>query len=132
MTTTPLSKSQVIFSIIYGVILWFLAAMIVRYIGPMGAFVGHALLITYALVIPGTVPFVIIGQRLMGLDKGQIASAIMMITATALLLDGIAFNFFRSLYGTDPKIIMAGAALILWGAGVGLVLGMIMGASKSS
>jgi hypothetical protein len=132
MTATPLSKSQIIFSIIYGVILWFLAAMIVRYIGPMGAFVGTALVITYALVIPGTVPFVIIGQHLMGLDKGQIASSIMITTATALLLDGIAFNFFRSLYGTDPAIIMAGAALILWGAGVGLVLGMIMGASKSS
>jgi hypothetical protein len=129
MTTAALSNAQRLSSVAYGVLLWFLAAMIVRYIGPMGAFVGNALWITYALVIPGTVPFVILGQILMGLDKAQVASSIMIITATALLLDGIAFNFFRSLYGSEPAIIMAGAALILWGAGVGLVLGMVMGAS---
>jgi hypothetical protein len=127
MTVSALTQKQVIFSVIYGVVLWFIAAMIVRYIGPMGAFEGMALVITYALVIPGTVPFIMLGQRLIGLAKGQIAGSIMIITATALLLDGIALNFFRGLYGNDPVIIMAGAALIMWGAGVGLVLGMVMG-----
>jgi hypothetical protein len=126
MTTPALTQKQIIFSVIYGVILWFLAAMIVRFIGPMGAFEGMALVITYALVIPGTVPFIMIGQKLLGLVKGQIAGSIMVVTATALLLDGIALNFFRGLYGNDPVIIMAGAALIMWGAGVGLVLGMVM------
>jgi hypothetical protein len=127
MTTPSLTQKQLIFSVLYGVVLWFIAAMIVRYIGPMGAFEGMALAVTYALVIPGTVPFIMIGQKLLGLVKGQIAGSIMVVTATALLLDGIALNFFRGLYGNDPVIIMAGAALIMWGAGVGLVLGMVMG-----
>lgn len=130
MTVPALTATQIAFSIIYGIILWFIAAMIVRFIGPMGAFEGIALLITYGLVIPGTIPFVMIGQRLMGLQKGQVAGSLMIITATALLLDGIALNFFRDLYGSDPVTIMAGAALIMWGAGVGLVLGIVMGTSR--
>lgn len=130
MTTPALTAKQVAFSIVYGVILWFIAAMIVRFIGPMGAFEGTALLITYGLVIPGTVPFIMLGQRLMGLSKGQVAGSVMIITATALILDGIALNFFRGLYGSDPVVIMAGAALIMWGAGIGLVLGMAMGRSR--
>lgn len=126
MPTSSLSQKQVIISTIYGALLWFVAAMIVRYIGPMGAFEGEALVITYALVIPGTVPFLMLEQKLMGLAKGQLAGSVMVITATALLLDGLALNFFRGLYGNDRLIIMAGAALIMWGAGVGLVLGMVM------
>jgi hypothetical protein len=127
MTTPSLTQKQIVISVVYGALLWFIAAMLVRYIGPMDAFSGTALLITYALVIPGTVPFLLIGQRLMGLGKGQLASSVMITTTTALLLDGIALNFFRGLYGSDPVVVMAGAALIFWGAGVGLVLGMVMG-----
>jgi hypothetical protein len=130
MSTPQLTNKQTMFSIIYGVVLWFLAAMMVRYLGPMGAFEGVALLITYALVIPGTVPFIWLGQRLMGLSTSQLSHAVVVITATALLLDGLAFNFFRSLYGSDLSTVMAGSALILWGAGIGLVLGIVMGAAR--
>jgi hypothetical protein len=127
MTQYALNKKQFIISVTYGAVLWFIAAMIVRYIGPMGAFDGTALIVSYALVVPGTVPFILIGQKLIGLEKTQVARSIMIITTTALLLDGIALNFFAGLYGSDPAIIMEGAALIMWGAGVGLLLGLIMG-----
>lgn len=130
MSTPQLTKPQTVFSVIYGVILWFLAAMMVRYLGPLGAFEGVALLITYALVIPGTVPFIWLGQRLIGLATLQLSNSVMVITATALMLDGLAFNFFRSLYGSDLATVMAGSALILWGAGIGLVLGMVMGTAR--
>jgi hypothetical protein len=129
MTVPTLTTKQVLISVIYGAFLWFVAAMIVRNIGPMGAFAGIALVITYALVIPGTVPAILLGQKLIGLVKSQIAGSVMIMTATALLLDGVALNFFRGLYGNDPVIVMAGAALILWGAGVGLVLAILMGRS---
>jgi hypothetical protein len=127
MTQHALNKKQFIISVTYGAVLWFIAAMIVRYIGPMGAFDGTALIVSYALVVPGTVPFILIAQKLIGLEKTQIARSVMIITTTALLLDGIALNFFAGLYGSDPAIVMAGAALIMWGAGVGLLLGLIMG-----
>ena len=124
--TRPLATKQLIILALYGVMLWFLAAILVRTVGPMGALDGSARIITYALVIPGTVPAIWIGRALAGLTRDQTATALMVITATALLLDGIAHAWFPSLYGSDPVLIRRGAAVIFWGAGVGLVLGLIM------
>ena len=124
--TRPLATKQLIILVLYGVMLWFLAAILVRTVGPMGALDGSARIITYALVIPGTVPAIWIGRALAGLTRDQTATALMVITATALLLDGIAHAWFPSLYGSDPVLRVRGAAIIFWGAGVGLVLGLIM------
>ena len=124
--TQPLTTKQMIILALYGAVLWFLAAMLVRTIGPMGALDGSARIITYALVIPGTIPAIWIGRAMAGLARDQTATALIVITATALLLDGIAHAWFPNLYGSDPALIVKGAAVIFWGAGVGLVLGLIM------
>jgi hypothetical protein len=125
-TQRPLTAKQIIILAPYGVVLWFLAAMLVRTLGPMGALDGFGRVITYALVIPGTVPAILIGRVLAKLSHDQTAIALIVITATALLLDGIAHAWFPSLYGSDPVLIVKGAAVIFWGAGVGLVLGLVM------
>ena len=126
LITPPLSGRQIIILALYGALLWFLAAILVRTIGPMGALDGFGRIITYALVIPGTVPAILLGRALAKLRGDQTAIALIVITATALLLDGIAHAWFPSLYGTDPVLIVKGAAVIFWGAGVGLVLGFLM------
>jgi hypothetical protein len=123
---TSLTQRQIIILALYGAVLWFIAAMLVRTIGPMGALDGYALLITYALVIPGTVPAIWIGRMLAKLSHDQMAIGILVVTAAALLLDGIAHAWFPALYGSDPALLVKGAAVIFWGAGVGLVLGLIM------
>jgi hypothetical protein len=125
-TQRPLAAKQVIILIVYGAVLWFVAAMLVRIIGPMGALDGFGRVITYALVIPGTVPAIWIGRVLAKLSHDHTAIALIVITATALLLDGIAHAWFPSLYGSDPVLRVRGAAVIFWGAGVGLVLGLVM------
>jgi hypothetical protein len=124
--THVFSGRQTIGLMLYGATLWFVAAMIVRFVGPMGAFSGQALLVTYALVIPGTVPAIWLMEKLFGIVKGKLTLAVALVTATALILDGIALNFFRAVYGSDPAITNIGAALILWGAGIGLFLGFLM------
>lgn len=121
-----LSHRQALVLALYGAALWFLAAMLVRTITPMGAFEGNTLLISYALVIPGTVPAIWIAGKIATLAQGQMPIAILIVTATALLLDGLAFGLFPALYGSDPELVIKGAAAILWGAGVGLVLGYLM------
>lgn len=130
--TQPLSTQQIIILALYGALLWFIAAILVRTIGPMGALDGSARVITYALVIPGTVPAIWIGRMLAKLSRDQTAFSILVITASALLLDGIAHAWFPDIYGTDPVLRVKGAAVIFWGAGVGLVLGLIMnGAARN-
>ncbi len=126
--TTPLllNTRQILILSLYGALLWFIAAMLVRTIGPMGALDGTARMITYALVIPATVPAIILGRLLSGIGPDQSAIATLIITAAALLMDGIAHAWFSEIYGNDPVLIVKGAAVIFWGAGVGLVLGLIM------
>jgi hypothetical protein len=121
-----LTAIQIVILAIYGAMLWFAAAMLVRAIGPMGALDGGWRLLSYALVIPGTVPAIIIARPIAKLRADQTIAGISVVTATALLLDGIAHAWFPAIYGTDPALIVKGAAAIFWGAGVGLVLALTM------
>lgn len=122
----PLRVSQVARLIVIGALLWFLAAIILRFVGPMGAFEGFNRLLTYALVIPGTVPFLLLSVRLAGLVRGQIVAGVAVITAAAALLDGVALAWFPALYGTGAAQLAGSGAAILWGVGVGLVLALYM------
>ncbi len=122
----PLSPMQIATLAIYGAVLWFIAAMLVRLLAPMGALDGSARVLTYLLVVPGTIPAIVIARRLARLVRGQTAIGIAVVTATATLLDGIAFAALPTLYADAPHHVIAGAAVIVWGAGVGLVLGVVM------
>ena len=109
-----------------GAIYWFLAAMIVRWTAT--SWVGHdtTTVVVFAAVVVGTVPALLLGMRIASVGRDRAASAATIITATALLLDGVALTWFRTLYGSDPVVVLGGAATILWGAGVALVLGIVL------
>ena len=121
-----LTTGQTLTLIIIGAVLWFAAAVLLRTIGPNGAFEGNRHILLYALTIPATVPFVWMVQKLVGLADNRIAIGYSLATATALLLDGIAVAWFPSLYGSDFPQVANSAAAILWGAGVGMVLAFVM------
>jgi hypothetical protein len=121
-----LTSGQSIALIAIGAALWFIAAIILRSIAPMGALEGTARAITYALVIPGTLPFVILTRVIVKLRQDQIAIGIAVVTATALLIDGIVVAWFPGVYSNEIRHVAACAAGILWGAGVGLLLGFIL------
>jgi hypothetical protein len=126
LSPSNLTRNQIGILALYGAALWFVAAMIVRVMAPMGALSGVWQVVTYALVVPGTVPAIWISRRLATLTHGQTAMGILVVTAAALLLDGVAFAWFPTLYGPDPAHWLPGAAVVFWGAGVGLVLGILM------
>lgn len=127
-----LTISQTILLISIGAALWLLAAIILRFIAPMGALEGTARLITYALVIPGTVPFVILTKMIVKLLPHQLFTGVAVATTTALLIDGVVIAWFPAVYGGALPQVTNCAAVILWGAGVGLVLAFVMnkGANK--
>jgi hypothetical protein len=122
----PLTRAQIILLAGVGALLWFLAAMLLRVLGPMGVFEGWARVVLYGLVVPGTYPFLLIGQKLARLTPHTTALGVAIITASATLLDGMALAWFPGLYGSDTALVLASAAAILWGVGVGLVLGLLM------
>ena len=121
----PTARQFVILAVI-GVFYWFLAAQIVRLTAD--DLVGNtgATMLAFALVIVGTVPALLIGFRLAGLSRAHAVIGAVVMTGAATLCDGMALTWFRWLYGTDAATVLGGAALILWGAGVALVLSMAM------
>ncbi len=121
-----LTISQTVLLIVTGAALWSLAAIILRFIAPMGALEGTARLITYALVIPGTVPFVILTKMIVKLLPHQLFTGVAVATMTALLIDGVVIAWFPAVYGSALPQVTNCAAVILWGAGVGLVLAFVM------
>ncbi len=127
-----LTNGQTILLIVTGAAFWFLAAIILRLIAPTGVLEGAARVITYALVIPGTLPFVVLTRTLVKLLPHQLFTGIAVATMTALLIDGIVIAWFPDVYGGELPQVTNCAAIILWGAGVGIVLAFMLnkGASK--
>jgi hypothetical protein len=113
--------------ITFGVTGWFAAALLIRFLEPFGALQGTARILTYLLIIPGSVPLVWIGQAIARHTRVQRGLAATIFTTTALLLDGLAVAWIPWLYGVSTEHVLAGAAAILWGAGVAITLGFVMG-----
>lgn len=110
--------------IVLGVVFWFAAAMLVRIGGPNVFTAGSAMLvILYLLALPVSLGFIAITRLTSGVPLRDMLAPVALMTTTALLLDGIAIGFFPQLYGSTTEWVMHGAALIMWGAGVGLVCG---------
>jgi hypothetical protein len=126
MRSISLSTHQIFRATIMGVILWFFAALLLRYFGPMGAFEGIARIVTYALIIPGTLPFVFLVKKIAGLASDQIAIGYSVATAAAMLCDGIALAWLPGLYGGSSELVAGSGAAILWGAGIGIVLACVV------
>ncbi|UVO51880.1 hypothetical protein M0208_15670 [Sphingomonas sp. SUN019] len=118
-----LSATQLAIVATIGATLWFLAALLIRAVEPFGALEGTGVAIFYALIIPGTVPFIPLIRRLAALRRDKTVYGVAVATGVAGLLDGLALAYFPALYGANTA--GAGAA-ILWGAGVALMLAVVM------
>lgn len=130
MQRTSLSTQQVVLSSATGAILWYCAALLMHFIVQQDFYTGFGVAVFYALIIPATLPFVFLLRRLIDLRNDQIAMGYTIATTVALLLDGIAFAFYPSLYANNPTDALQAAAAILWGAGVGQVLALLINKEK--
>jgi peroxiredoxin len=110
--------------------IWFLAAMYIRFRGPHGSFSGTRVIILYVLTVPFTMPLNFLSRRIVSLPKRELPKVIAVTSATAILLDGFAMNFFTGLYGSDRTVIMGGAAWLLWAVGVALTLALVSASSS--
>jgi hypothetical protein len=121
-----ITNSQTLLLILIGAALWGFAAVMLRVVAPMGALEGSARAITYALIIPSTLPFVWLVRAAVKLRTDQTFTGVAIATTTALLIDGIVIAYFPAVYGGTLPQVTNCAAAILWGAGVGMVLAFLM------
>ena len=54
-----LKPAQIAILAAFSTCVWFLAAMFIRFVGPMGIFHGYKVIALYALTVPATVPHAI-------------------------------------------------------------------------
>jgi hypothetical protein len=123
---TALTSRQLVTLAAMGASLWLVAALLIRVLGPMDVYEGSNRIWLYLLVIPGTLPFVPLVRRSAGLAPGQHFIAMAVATAVAALLDGVALAWFPWLYADTIERVAAAGAVILWGAGVGMALGLLV------
>lgn len=118
-----LTGGQMISCLVQGAVLWLAAALLLRWLGPMGIHEDPLRILVYLLVIPGTFPFVLQIEKLAKLRRDQAFTGMAVATMMAVLLDGVALAWFPRLYGETVEMWAGAGAVILWGAGVGMVLG---------
>ncbi len=126
-----LSAQQTAIMVISGVIVWFAAALLLHWLVPIGALDGAMRILTYLLIIPGTLPVLLVMIRLADLSAAQVVPGFSMGTAAALLCDGIAVAWAPGLYGANPDHVRLAAAVILWGAGVGIILAFAVASRRT-
>ena len=132
MTSTPnstgfasssLSTLRLPWLIALGVAFWFLAAMMVRFIGPFVFIEGSAtLVLTFVFSIPIAWVFFRVALLLSGARGADVLPAVSILTFVALCLDGVALTWFRELYGPTYAY---GGPWIMWGAGLILMVALL-------
>ena len=106
-----------------GVVFWFNAVLIIRFCGATVFTAGNPwLLLFFGLAIPLTLLSLLITKAVARLRLADLLEPVVIMTLTAAMLDGLALAWFRSLYSGSFEVALHGAAWILWGAGLGLLL----------
>ena len=86
---------------------------------PSNSLTNHAILFGVSL------PLTYVGVKslfLLGVPHHQLLRSVCIATATATILDGVAFAWFPNLYGSDGSVRKV-ASWALWAVGWGLVWG---------
>jgi hypothetical protein len=125
-TFASLCPSQLIRLIALGATLWLLAALLLRFLAPMGVYDGMGRYALYLLIIPGTFPFILLVRYFARLAPDQTGMGVAVVTAAAILLDGISLGWFPQLYGEGVENAANAGAAILWGGGIAITLGVLM------
>ncbi len=117
-----MKNSKHLLFITLGVIFWLNGVVLVRQLGEAMLTLNNPYRFwAFILAIPVTIFSLIITKYISKLEYSNLLRPVVIMTFTATLLDGLAFAFYRSLYSNSVEVALNGAALILWGAGLGLL-----------
>ena len=110
-----------------GIVFWFIAAMIIHYVGARAFSAGNPNLpLVFALAVPLTLVSMYLTTLVGRVNLRQLVEPVVIMTFTAAMLDGVALAWFRPLYSLSLDVALHGAAWILWGAGLGLLFAYLL------
>lgn len=107
-----------------GVVIWLAFLIFIRLVGSSVFSVGNPLLIVFFIAaFPLLWVTIIALAPIFGVPVRKMFMPVVVMTLTALMIDGIAIGFI-DLYGSSDDQVRAAAAYLLWGAGVGLLVSL--------
>jgi len=116
-----------------GIVLWFLAALLIRYAGPAGLFDGGlASALLFALTIPAAWLLARLCRRTAGLTPGQLVPGVAVASLAGLLCDAMALTWTPALYGADAAHIVPAVAWLFWGVGFCLALALVIAGREAT
>jgi hypothetical protein len=128
-----LNLRQLFISLALGVVFWLNAALIIRWVGPAALSDGSLWVpILLGVTLPLGAFTLVIYRWALGLAWGQLFTPLVLGTSIAMLLDGLALTYFKSLYGDALVQVQLGGALIFFGAGVGQFLAYFLAARSAT
>jgi hypothetical protein len=122
-----MKNSKIALFIALGIIAWFNAVMIIRFLGESCLTENNPkLVLMFLLAFPVTILTIYLTKLISKLAYSELLRPIVIMTFTATFCDGIALVWFRQIYSDSFIIALHGSALILWGVGLGLLFAYIL------
>jgi len=110
-----LKRDQYIYTIICGIVLWLFGGLTCKFGESFSIFGQKASILSFIVAIPSLWISIVAVIKVGNLKKDQIITGVSIALSAAVFCDGIAFTWFRALYGKQLYHIRLGSAWILWG-----------------
>lgn len=117
--SASLSPRQAAILAAWGVLLWFMVALFIRWAPPALFGRGAATALLFAAAAPIAWALIWVTQRVASLRPDQLVAGAALASAAAMFCDGIALTW-SSLYGSGTDLVPA-AAWLLWGVAAILI-----------
>jgi len=128
----PLDRQQMIRLSAIGFGIWLGVALLLQYVGHLGAYEGAGRALMYALIVVGT-PFLLLAlMPLAGIARNQIVLGTAWVVGVASLFDGLALAWFTSPYGGSLPLVAGAGGTILWGVGAACLLSFFVNQEPKS
>jgi hypothetical protein len=122
-----MKSSKIALFVALGIAAWFNAVLIIRFLGESCLTANNPKLIwMFLLAFPVTAITIYLTKIISKLAYSELLRPIVIMTLIATFCDGIALVWFRQIYSESFEIALHGAALILWGVGLGLLFAFIL------
>jgi hypothetical protein len=115
-----------------GLVFWFAAALFCGVAAPAGWFGGPGSALLFVAALPGLWAAVVVTRRVAGLSAAQLYPGVSVATMAAAMCDGVAITWAPWLYGGVTPGLAPAAAWILWGAGAGMLIALVIGQRESA
>jgi len=112
--------------VVFGVVIWFAAAMFIRLALPRGWLNGGtATVAIFLLSLPVAAVSIEIVHRITQGKAGKLLQTASIISCVGLTLDGLAFVWASNLYTPDKASLVFGGAWLLWTVGMTLAYALV-------